>query len=125
METVSPNIFVQDIQETVSFYELLGFEIITSVPDSSGKVIFVLMKNGAVTFMFQTFESISGKLPVISRNNGGSLLLYINMKGIRTFYEHIKDKVKVLTSLETTFYGATEFSIQDNNNYLLTFAEDE
>ncbi|HEY5822884.1 MAG TPA: VOC family protein [Cyclobacteriaceae bacterium] len=125
METVSPNIFVHDIQETISFYKLLGFEIIASVPDASGKLIFVMMVNGSVTFMFQTFESIVGALPIISRNNGGSLLLYIKMKGIQSFFEQIRNKLTVLTSLEKTFYGATEFSIQDNNNYLITFAEDE
>ena len=125
METVSPNIFVQNIQETITFYELLGFEVINSVPDPSGKLIFVLMVNGTVTFMFQTFESLGDSLPIVNRNNGGSLLLYIKMKGIQSFYEEIKRKVTVLTILEKTFYGATEFSIQDNNNYLITFAEDE
>ena len=125
METVSPNIFVHDIQATISFYELLGFEVINSVPDDSGKLIFVLMVNGSVTFMFQTFESLADSLPIVNRNNGGSLLLYVKMKGIRSFFEQVKNKVTVLTSLEKTFYGATEFSIQDNNNYLITFAEDE
>jgi hypothetical protein len=33
--------------------------------------------------------------------------------------------VNVIKELEKTFYGATEFSIEDNNGYLLTFAEDE
>ncbi len=125
METVSPNIFVHDIQKTISFYKLLGFEVINSVPDPSGKLIFALMVNGSVTFMFQTFESIEDSLPIVSRNNGGSLLLYIKMNGIRSFFEQIKGKVTVLNSLQKTFYGATEFSIQDNNNYLITFAEDE
>jgi hypothetical protein len=37
----------------------------------------------------------------------------------------MKDKVKVVKELEITFYGATEFTILDNNGYLLTFAEDE
>jgi hypothetical protein len=37
----------------------------------------------------------------------------------------IKDKVTVLKGLEKTFYGATEFSILDNNGYVLTFADDE
>jgi len=125
METVSPNIFVHDIQETISFYKLLGFEVIHSVPDASGNLIFALMVNGSVTFMFQTFDSITDALPNVSRNNGGSLLLYVRMKGIRSFFEQIRNKITVLTSLEKTFYGATEFSIQDNNNYLITFAEDE
>lgn len=125
METVSPNIFVNNIEETIAFYKLLGFQVVNSVPDPSGKLIFVLMTNGSVTFMFQTFESIGDSLPMISRNNGGSLLLYVKMKGIRSFYEQVKSKMTVLTSLETTFYGATEFSIRDNNNYMITFAEDE
>jgi uncharacterized glyoxalase superfamily protein PhnB len=125
METVSPNIFVNNIQETIEFYKILGFQVDASVPDASGKLIFVLMSNGSVTFMFQTFESLGDKLPMVSRNPGGSLLLYVKMKGIRSFYEALKSNVTVLTSLEKTFYGATEFSIQDNNNYVITFAEDE
>jgi uncharacterized glyoxalase superfamily protein PhnB len=75
--------------------------------------------------MFQTMVSLGEQLPEISRQDGGSLLLYINVKGIRAFFESIKDLVPVLKGLETTFYGATEFSIKDNNNYVLTFAEDE
>ncbi|MDF2430482.1 MAG: hypothetical protein JWP44_113, partial [Mucilaginibacter sp.] len=65
------------------------------------------------------------ELPEISRQNGASQLLYIKLKKIREFFELIKDKVKILKPLDTTFYGATEFSILDNNNYVLTFAEDE
>ena len=75
--------------------------------------------------MFQTFSSLANDLPEISRVDGGSLLLYINLKNIRTFFEEIKDKVTVLKVLEATFYGATEFSIKDNNGYVLTFAEHE
>jgi uncharacterized glyoxalase superfamily protein PhnB len=41
------------------------------------------------------------------------------------FFDQIKDNVKVVKGLEKTFHGATEFSIKDNNGYLLTFAEDE
>jgi uncharacterized glyoxalase superfamily protein PhnB len=125
METVSPNIFVKDIDATVAFYSLLGFTVTDAVTLPSGEKVFVLMTNGAVTFMFQTFSSIDGTLPTVSRTNGGSLLLYVKMKGIRSFFEKIKDQVPVLTSLEKTFYGTTEFSICDYNNFLLTFAEDE
>jgi hypothetical protein len=31
----------------------------------------------------------------------------------------------VVKGIEKAFYGATEFSIEDNNGYLITFAEDE
>ena len=52
-------------------------------------------------------------------------MLYIKVGNIRALFEKIKDKVTVVQGLEKTFYGATEFSVKDNNNYLLTFAEDE
>ena len=124
MESVSPNIFVKNIHETIEFYKTLGFKIEESVPDKENP-IFVLMTCGNTTFMFQTFDSIGEELPVVSRKDGGSLLLYIKLTGINDFYEKIKDKVSIYKGLEKTFYGAIEFSIIDNNNYLLTFAEHE
>jgi uncharacterized glyoxalase superfamily protein PhnB len=125
METVSPNIFVNDIQATIEYYKKLDFHVVTTVPGDGGPLVFALMMNGTTTFMFQTFKSIENQLPAVSRGNGGSLLLYIRMKGIRAFFEKVKTKVEVLTGLEKTFYGATEFSVVDPNNFVLTFAEDE
>jgi uncharacterized glyoxalase superfamily protein PhnB len=125
MESLSPNIFTNNMTETIDFYKSIGFQTTMSVPEGGPDFVWVMMKNGGVTFMFQTFESLADELPEISRISGASQLLYINLKGIKEFFDSIKDKVKVLKGLETTFYGATEFSIVDNNNYVLTFAEHE
>jgi uncharacterized glyoxalase superfamily protein PhnB len=125
MESISPNIFTHNITETINFYKTLGFTLTMSVPEEGPDYVWAMMVNDSVTFMFQTFQSLGDTLPDISRTNGGSLLLYINVKGIQTFFDGIKDKVTVLQGLEKTFYGATEFSIKDNNGYVLTFAEHE
>jgi uncharacterized glyoxalase superfamily protein PhnB len=125
METLAPNIFTHNMNETIAFYQSIGFQITMSVPEEGADFVWVMMKNGDVTLMFQTFESLAEELPEISRTKGASLLLYINLKGIREFFDLIKDNVNVLKGLETTFYGATEFTIVDNNNYVLTFAEHE
>lgn len=122
MESLSPNIFVDDMTQTTEFYKLLGFQIIMSVPEE-GDFVWVMMKKGDVTFMFQTFESLGEELPQINRQNGGSLLFYIKVKDINTYFENLKDHVTIIKGLEKTFYGATEFSILDNNGYVLTFAE--
>ena len=123
MKSISPNIFVNDLQATIAFYIQLGFTVADEVTTPDGEKVFALMTNGSVTFMFQTFASIEGQHPMVSRANGGSLLLYISVDNIRQYYDQVKDQVTVLTGLEKTFYGATEFSLCDNNNYLLTFAE--
>lgn len=124
MDSISPNIFVKDINKTIDFYKQLGFNVVATVPEQ-GDIFWAMMTCGNVTFLFQTFESLGNDLPMISRQNGGSLLLYMQTTEIRKFFDQIKDNVKVVKELEKTFYGATEFSIEDNNGYLLTFAEDE
>ncbi len=125
MESLSPNIFVDNMTETIDFYKSIGFQVVMTVPETGAEFVWAMLVNGEVTFMFQTFASLGDELPNINRSNGGSLLFYIKLKNIREFFELISEKVTVLKPLETTFYGATEFSILDNNNYVLTFAEDE
>jgi uncharacterized glyoxalase superfamily protein PhnB len=126
MESLSPNFFVRDMHATIDFYETLGFQVVMTVPEAGqGPMVWAMMKAGQVTVMFQTFDSLGADLAPVRRENGGSLLLYINVKGIRDLFARIKEKVVVLHGLKKTFYGATEFSITDNNNYVLTFAEDE
>ncbi|NTW25119.1 MAG: glyoxalase [Lentimicrobium sp.] len=124
MDSISPNIFVKDINKTIDFYKQLGFSVVTTVPEQ-GDFVWAMMNCGSVTFMFQTFDSLGSDLPEISRQEGGSLLLYIQTKGIRKLFDQVKDKMIIVKGLEKAFYGATEFSIQDINGYILTFAEDE
>jgi uncharacterized glyoxalase superfamily protein PhnB len=126
MDSLAPNLFVRDIRATIEFYKLLGFNLVMSVPaETDGNLDWAMVSSGNVTFMFQTFQSLGDTLPMISRQDGGSLLFYIRTRKIRTFFDAVKDKVNVVHGLQKTFYGATEFSITDPNNYLLTFAEDE
>jgi uncharacterized glyoxalase superfamily protein PhnB len=124
MDSLTPNIFVKNMNETIEFYRNIGFEVKMSVPEK-GDFVWVMMSGGNVNFMFQTFDSLGSDLPEISRQDGGSLLLYIQVKEIRQYHDRIKDKVNILKGLEKTFYGATEFSIQDINGYILTFSENE
>ncbi|EHQ29845.1 VOC family protein [Mucilaginibacter paludis] len=125
MESLSPNIFVKDIRASIQFYQLLGFNLIASVPEEGDNFVWAMLMNGNVTFMLQTFESLGDALPEVNRTDGGSLLLYIKLKNIRDFFETVKDQITILHGLEKTFYGATEFSVKDINGYVLTFAEDE
>jgi len=99
MESLSPNIFVRDLNKTIEFYKMLGLNIVTTVPES-GELVWAMMACGKVTVMFQTFENLADKLPEVSRNEGGSLLLYIQLTGIRGFFETIKNKVPVSSWME-------------------------
>jgi uncharacterized glyoxalase superfamily protein PhnB len=126
MESLSPNLFVKDIRATLDFYKLLGFSLTMSVPgENEDDLVWAMVTNGKVTFMFQSFKSIGDTLPQIRRQEGGPLLFYIKVQRIREFFETIRDKTTLVHGLQKTFYGATEFSILDINDFMLTFAEDE
>jgi uncharacterized glyoxalase superfamily protein PhnB len=123
MESLSPNIYVQDVKGTMQFYSKLGFKTVMSVPENSEEPVWAMMQNGGVTIMFESFTSIEGRLPQINRNQGGSLLFYVKVKDVQALYDSLKDEVTVLHGLQKTFYGATEFTIKDCNGYVLTFAD--
>jgi len=124
MESLSPNLFVKDMSETIRFYEKLGFKLVMTVPEQ-GDYVWAMMTCDEITFMFQTLESLGEEMPEIKRTKGGSLLFYIQVSDIRKLFQRIEKEVLVVKGLEKTFYGATEFSIVDNNGFILTFAEHE
>ena len=126
MESVTPNLFVKNMKKTVAFYKDLGFQLSMTVPEEGDDFIWTMMNCGNAVLMFQTIGSLDkGDLPEIKRKTGGSFLLYFKTKGIKTFFDSIKEKVKLLKGVKKTFYGATEFTIIDCDGYVLTFAEDE
>lgn len=49
MDSISPNIFVRDINETIKFYSLLGFKAAVKVPEQGDRV---MMTCGNISFMF-------------------------------------------------------------------------
>jgi uncharacterized glyoxalase superfamily protein PhnB len=125
-ESLTPNLFVSDIARSIAFYKKLGFSVAMSVPEDGNNVIWAMLVNGKAALMFQSMASLEEDIPHIDRNSiGGSLLLYIKIGGIRSFFERVKDSAEVIHGLRKAFYGATEFTIADPDGYVLTFAEDE
>jgi len=123
MESLSPNIYVKDVKKTMDFYLKLGFNPVMTVPEDAEEPVWAMMQNGNVTMMFESVQSIEGRLPEISRQPGGSLILYIKVQDVNALFESVKDQVTVLQDPHKTFYGATEFMIQDCNGFVLTFAD--
>lgn len=126
METLIPNIMVDDMQNTVDFYkDLLEFDLIDSCPFEEEKLAWVMMKNNKVMIMFQNRKCFAHQFPDKSKNPvGGALTFYIEMKDVETFYNQIKDKVKIVSKLENRPYGKKEFQIEDCNGYFVSFGED-
>lgn len=128
MESLSPNLMVENVNKTVDFYcKKLGFDLAMSVPES-GEYNWAMITNGNAVIMFQNRESMSDELKIFKEVPiGGSMSLYIRIKNVKDFYKELQSvsEVKIIKKLKTTFYGASEFTVQDNNGYIITFAGEE
>jgi|GraSoiStandDraft_36_1057302.scaffolds.fasta_scaffold865606_1 uncharacterized glyoxalase superfamily protein PhnB len=124
LKKLTPNLMVEDVNRTVAFYqEVLGFELLTSVPEE-GQLAWAMLKRAGVELMFQTRASLTEELPGLrGKDIGGTFTLYIDVEDIQGLYAAIRDKVTVVVDMHTTFYGAREITIEDCNGYILTFAE--
>jgi uncharacterized glyoxalase superfamily protein PhnB len=132
---LTPNFEVADIKQTVAFYSKnFGFNLIMAVPEtqdevvqtlSEGKVyVYAMMQRDNVELMFQRSDTFKHDV-VFSKDFpiGASVSFYMEIEGIKEFYETIKNKNLEITALKTTWYGMQEFYLKDNNGYILGFAE--
>jgi uncharacterized glyoxalase superfamily protein PhnB len=124
LKKLSPNLMVEDVNQTVKFYkDVLGFELDQSVPES-GQYDWASTRCGEVEIMFQARHSLSEDLPAFRElPTGGTLTFFIEVQGIQEIYERARNQVEIVQDINVTFYGMREFSIKDPNSYILTFAE--
>lgn len=132
---LTPNFEVANIKKTVKFYhENLGFNLIMAVPETQDGIdqsfsdnkeyVYALVSKDNVELMFQrtdTFKvdvAFSKELPIAA-----SVSFYMEVDGVESFYQEIKDKKIKTTELKTAWYGMREFYMQDNNGYILGIAE--
>lgn len=123
-KALSPNILVADVEQSISFYEMLGFEKIAQVPEH-GKAQWAMVKDDKVTLMIQSKSAAQYDLPFRYTNgqNAGALL-YFDVDSVEELRNKIDGKALIVKEIHSTFYGTNEFMVADPDHFLLIFAED-
>ena len=124
IKTLTPNLMVSNVAEAIMYYSNnLGFEVVQTVPENP-PYDWAMISTEGIALMFQAEKSIKSEFePLQQQPLGGGLSFYMRVSGVEALYEKFKDKVTVVNDLKESFYGMTEFSIQDLNGFVLTFAE--
>jgi uncharacterized glyoxalase superfamily protein PhnB len=119
-----PNLMVKDVNKTVDFYKnVLEFNILQTVPES-GDFVFAIVNANGVLISFQEEKSIKDEYSQLnSFAQGGGITLYIHVTDVNELFEKIKNKSKIAKELHKTFYGSTDFAIEDCNGHILTFSQ--
>ena len=136
VNTLTPNLAVTDIRESVQFYcENLGFELVMAVPVtqdgieqqlSDGKeYVYAMLKKDNAELMFQRIDTFEEDIALVGKISvGASVSFYMQGKGVEAFHKELKDKNLQVSELKLTWYGIKEFYLKDINGYILGFAEE-
>jgi len=120
-KSVAPCFAVSDVGATVRWYErYLGFKSFT-FPEAEPYVFAGLQRDG-VEIMLQRINEYH-KPDLYDLRAGGVWDAYIRMKGVKVFYESVRNQVEIIRPLEKQVYGDWEFELKDPNGYVLVFSE--
>ena len=126
LKSLTPNLIVSSVERSIAFYrDVLGFTLVTTVPDAS-PFVFAIVQSGPVQIFLNATEPAIAEYPAFKdRPIGGTLTLFIDVHDIRKSHDELKDTVKIVMPLEHKWYGVTEFAFEDPDGYLITFAEQD
>ena len=118
----TPVLYVERIEPVFSFWERLGFEKTSTVPegDHAG---FAILSNGKVEVMYQTFDSLKKDAPaLLEAARAGRTFLYLHVEHLAAIKAAVADLTVYLPERKT-FYGATELGVREPGGHYVAFAE--
>ena len=123
-ETVTTNIMVKNVKETIKFYEeKLGFQKILSVPEEGEILNFAILNKDKISIMIQEQKNLLEEYSTLKTDEiVPTFTLFITVDDVSAVYNELKDRVKIAKELHKTFYGKDEFAIFDNNGNILTIS---
>ena len=124
MLSLTPELLVEDIHQSINWYQTnLGFEVLFVSPES-GTPTFARIKKGVAEIMLFRRAEFTHEIPAFqSASMGGTFVLYLEVKDIQNLWNQFKNQATVIQPLHPTDYGTQEFTIQDCNCYHLIFGQ--
>jgi uncharacterized glyoxalase superfamily protein PhnB len=122
MKKLTPILFVDAIEPSLPFWiERLGFEKTAEVPHGD-RLGFVILQQGALEVMLQTWASIEGDAPHLARApRGSSHALYLDVEDFADTVQRLEG-CDVVVPPRKTFYGADEIWVREPGGHLVGFA---
>jgi len=127
---LTPNLIVSSVERSLVFYtEVLGFNRAITVPEQS-PFVFASVTSGPVEIFFNDTAAALAEHPGwagrVKASAGNSMFIEIEGDApgeIDALHDRVKPRAKVVMELTTQWYGMREFSIEDPDGYVITFAE--
>ncbi|MEM7549901.1 MAG: VOC family protein [Bacteroidota bacterium] len=115
-------LMVKDVQETIQFYsEILEFELEAKEEDN-GKLYWAKLSNHGFSISLKEEGRLKSEEEFMKEYKvGGSFSLCFQVDDLEHQYERVKVKCELFNHPHLTPCGATQFSMKDNNGYVINF----
>ena len=123
VKKLTPILFVERIEPVLPFWtEHLGFIKTVEVP-AGRDLAFVILQQGNVEVMYQSYASVEKDMPAIAADvRRGPTFLYIEVENLDALKPALQS-AEVYMPERQTFYGAREIGVRDPAGHFLTFSQ--
>ncbi|HUI74513.1 MAG TPA: VOC family protein [Candidatus Acidoferrum sp.] len=120
---LTPVLFVEEIEPVIPFWAgSLGFQKTIEVPEGD-RLGFVILQQGSVEVMYQTYASVEKDMPAIAPDvRKGPTFLYVEVDDLDAVKSAMQGADLYMPE-RTTFYGAREIGVRDPAGHFITFAQ--
>ena len=125
LTSITPNLITDDIDRATAFYrDVLGFTVVTTVPDAP-PFVFVWLQRDDVNVFLNDAATVKKENPgATSLVVGASgAAIFVHAEGVAELWEQVRGRAAVIMPLKDQWYGMREFSVADADGYVITFAE--
>ena len=115
-------LMVKDVDASVHFYnEVLGFKLLASEEDN-GRKYWAKLNLHDFHISMKEESRIKNEVPFLKdREIGGTTALCFQVDNLEEYHERVNNKCILLDHPHITPCGSMQFSMKDNNGYILTF----
>lgn len=117
----TPILFVERIEASLPFFEAVGFNKVMEVPHGA-HLGFVILNNGSVELMLQSFDSLAEDMPQLADAARGRTFLFVEVPDLAAV-EAALAAHPIFLPRRTTFYGADETGFIEPGGHYVTFAQ--
>ena len=127
---VTPNLIVVNVGRSLAFYrDVLGFSLVTTVPDAAPYAFAWLQRDGVSVFLNSVDAVRAEHSELGARPVGGTATLYFTLEadtaaaGVDAMLAASGSRARVIMELKDQFYGMREFGIEDPDGYVIFFGQ--
>lgn len=122
IQQLTPNLAVDRIEPSVTFFEKVGFKVSVQVPEGD-HLGFAILEQGQNQVMFQTRTSILDDSEAFAdAAKATPMMLYITVTDLDAIIAAMNE-YPIYMAERKTFYGAREVGYTEPGGHIVTFAE--